>query len=181
MDVKQTCCFSGHRPNKLIFGYDEAHKACAALKVRLALEIGEMHKKGVTTFITGMAQGVDIWCSEIVLELKRAHPEKQVRLAAIIPYKEQADRWPLDMYQRYFNILAAADEVRILHKEYTHSCMYERNRAMVDASAHLIAVFNGAPGGTKYTMDYARKKGLDIVAINPDEFINMIYPFGLAE
>ncbi|GEM_PF-5269138 len=39
---------------------------------------------------------------------------------------------------------------------------------MVNASSRLIAVCNGTKGGTKYTVDYAMKKGLDVIVINPD-------------
>ena len=39
---------------------------------------------------------------------------------------------------------------------------------MVDASAHLIAVYNGTFGGTEYTVEYAIKKGLEVIIISPD-------------
>jgi hypothetical protein len=42
---------------------------------------------------------------------------------------------------------------------------------MVDNSAYMIAVYNGDPGDTKYTVDYAVKKGLDVVIINPDDMV----------
>ncbi len=40
-----------------------------------------------------------------------------------------------------------------------------RNRWMVDHFSKLIAVYTGAPGGTKETITYAKKKGLDIARI----------------
>jgi hypothetical protein len=33
---------------------------------------------------------------------------------------------------------------------------------MVDRSSMLIAVFTGASGGTKETIDYAKKKGIEV-------------------
>ena len=165
---QKTCCFTGHRPGKLPFGYDEGHEDCIHLKLKLAAEIEEMRQKGVTTFITGMAQGVDIWCAEIVLDLKRAYPDEEIRLVAVIPYEGQAKRWRQTDQIRYRHILAAADEKVILHANYNNGCMLEGNRYMVNASTHLIAVFGGDKGGTKYTLNYARKKGLDIVVIDPN-------------
>lgn len=38
---------------------------------------------------------------------------------------------------------------------------------MVDHATHLIAVYDGQPGGTKSTLDYARRKGLEITIIEP--------------
>ena len=36
---------------------------------------------------------------------------------------------------------------------------------MVDHSAHVIAVFNGEKSGTKNTIDYAKKRGVEIEII----------------
>lgn len=170
------CCLIGHRPNKLTFGYDEAHKDCTKLKVKLAVEIEGMRKKGITTFLTGMGQGVDIWGAEIILDLKHAYADEPIRLVAFIPHKEQANRWNVQYRKRYFRILEKADDVIMLSTHYAKDCMHRRNRFMVNASSHLIAVFNGEPGGTQYTIDYAQKKGLDIVIIDPNDLTRTNYP-----
>jgi uncharacterized phage-like protein YoqJ len=167
-DKQKTCCFSGHRPGKLSFGYDEGHPACLRLKVSLIGEIDKRREEGVTTFLTGMAQGIDMIAAGIMLDLKRAYPAENIRLIAIVPYEGQADRWTAECRERYFTILSKADKVIILQKRYTDTCIQERNRYLVDASSHLIAVLSGIKGGTKYTVDYAIKKGLDVVVINPD-------------
>ena len=164
---QNTCCFSGHRPSKLSFGYDEGHPDCLRLKVRLFGETDRMRIKGITAFITGMAQGVDIIAAEIVLDIRRTYPKDGVCLIAAVPYEGQADRWPAKYRERYFDILSEADEVITLQKRYTDACMRERDRYMVDASSHLIAVYGGIGGGTRYTMDYALKKGLDVIIIDP--------------
>ena len=36
MDREQTCCFTGHRPEKLPWRYDESDPRCVELKGRLA-------------------------------------------------------------------------------------------------------------------------------------------------
>ena len=58
------CCFAGHRPEKL---------SLSETKIKTLLEktIDMAIENGFTTFITGMAQGVDIWAAEIVLKKKR--------------------------------------------------------------------------------------------------------------
>ncbi len=171
---QNTCCFTGHRPNKLPFGCDEACMDCVRLRIRLAVEIEEMRQKGVTTFLTGMAQGVDIWGAEIVLDLKRAYADKPIYLVAVIPYKGQADRWTRTYRDRYDHILAAADDMVMLRPHYATGCLYERSRYMVDNAGHMIAVFDGKPGETKYTVDCARKKGLDVVIINPCDWTKKV-------
>ena len=169
MGKKNTCCFTGHRPQKLPWGYDEEWEDCVKLKLKLACEIEAMRKKGVTTFISGMAIGVDMWAAAIVLDLKSAYPQDTIKLIAAIPYEGQANKWSVEYRERYFDILAQADQEVIMQEHYTKSCMNERNLFMVDNSAYMIAVFNGDKGGTANTLHYAESKGLNIVIINPND------------
>ena len=169
MGKKNTCCFTGHRPLKFPWGYDEEWADCVKLKLKLACEIEAMRQKGVTNFISGMAIGVDMWAAEIVLDLKRAYPQDTIELIAAIPFEGQANKWSVEYRDRYFDILAQADQEFIFQEHYTKSCMHERNRFMVDNSAYMIAVFNGEKGGTANTLHYAESKGLNIVIINPHD------------
>jgi uncharacterized phage-like protein YoqJ len=169
MGKKNTCCFTGHRPLKFPWGYDEEWEDCVKLKLKLACEIEAMRQKGVTNFISGMAVGVDMWAAEIVLDLKSAYPQDTIKLIAAIPYEGQANKWSVEYRERYFDILAQADQEVIFQEHYTKNCMHERNRFMVDNSAYMIAVFNGDKGGTANTLHYAESKGLNIVIINPND------------
>lgn len=166
---RKTCCFTGHRPHKLHYGFEEDHPDCIKLKIQIALEIQALIGKGCDTFITGMAMGTDIWWAELTLDLRRANPEKCLKLIVAIPYEGQADRWNRDYQERYYSILSKADDVVTLAAHYYEGCMQERNRYMVNHSAHMIAVFNGSGGGTKNAINYARRKGLDIVILNPSD------------
>jgi len=40
----------------------------------------------------------------------------------------------------------------------------------------MIAVFNGHEGGTKYTVDYAARKGIHVVIIDPTDMIKKEIP-----
>jgi uncharacterized phage-like protein YoqJ len=167
-DKHKTCCISGHRPTRLPFGFYEDSQSCLRLKVRLYYEVDRMREAGVSVFLTGMALGIDMLAAEIVLDIKHTYSYNDVRLVAVVPFEGQADRWSRVYRERYFSILAKADEIVTLQKWYTDDCMLERNRYMVDASSHLIAVMGGSGGGTKYTVDYAIKQGLDVIVLNPD-------------
>ena len=68
------CAFTGHRPQSLPFGFNEADERCITLKQKLRDEIiRQIEENGVTHFITGMAIGVDMFAAEIVLGLKLAY------------------------------------------------------------------------------------------------------------
>lgn len=161
------CAFTGYRPQKLPYGDDEASEGCRSLKQRMFCEILQLTRKGVRTFITGMARGVDTWAAEIVLELRDALPELGIQLWAAIPYRRQASAWSEADRQRREDILARADKVEHISLDYFRGALQKRNRWMVDHADYLLAVYDGKPGGTKFTIDYACKKGVQIIQIEP--------------
>ena len=63
-ELKSTCCFTGHRPDKM----EQGEKV---IKLLLEKVIDDAIVNGYVTFITGMAMGTDIWAAEIVLERKK--------------------------------------------------------------------------------------------------------------
>ena len=168
MKKETTCCFTGHRPHKLPFLRDEDHPQYRLLEQRLIKEILEkilMHD--CATFLTGMAQGVDMLCAELVLKLRKLIGVP-LRLVCVIPYLAQAQRWDTAEQARYKSILAHADHKILLSNEYTDGCLLARNRFLVDHSMHMIAVYDGiSAGGTEYTVKYASQKGLFVKIIDP--------------
>lgn len=74
MEINKTCCFTGHRPQRLPFNFDEQHPVCVRLKELLRQELVRLiTEEKVTGFITGMALGIDQICAELVLELKEIY------------------------------------------------------------------------------------------------------------
>ena len=148
-DIGQCCCFTGHRPDKL--KSDEE-----TVKARLKEKILEAIDDGYKTFISGMAPGVDLWGAEIVIELRKDHPE--LNLVCAFPYKK--DKFSDE--ERF--AVENATHVEYVTERYKRSYRYEnscfmlRNQWMVDRSSRVIAVFNGTTGGTKHTIDYARSQ-----------------------
>ena len=84
-------------------------------------------------------------------------------MEAAIPCPTQADTWPAAQRERYRRLVTACDFETMVSDRYTASCMQRRDRYMVDHAAMLIAVFDGLPGGTRYTVQYAMERGLAVV------------------
>ena len=160
----RTLCFTGHRPQKLPWGFNEEDKRCLNIKKELYSIIEESIKKGYKIFLSGMALGFDMICAETILELKKKY--KDIKLVAALPCKNQDCKWNSVQQKRYRNLLKKADSIRCIYDDYIGpECMLERNEYMVNASSKMIALFDGKPGGTKKTIDYAKSKGLDVVII----------------
>lgn len=150
---KRRCCFTGHRPQKLI-------RSEIAIKRDLENAILKAIDMGYQTFITGMAYGVDIWAGEIVVRLRQQDPD--LHLIAAVPFPGFESRWSNDWKEAYTDLLEKVDLVRFICPSYNAGAYQRRNEWMVDHSAHLIAVFNGEPSGTKNTIDYATNCGISI-------------------
>ena len=151
------CCFTGHRPEKM--SLDEN-----LVKAKLTYMINEAVRRGYVTFITGMARGVDLWAAEIVLEIRATNPSIHLIVASPYPGFEKA--WSKEWQDKYNSILKAADTVRYISKEYSPDCFMKRNMWMVDHSGLVIGIWEGVDGGTKNTIEYARKKDIAIAYAN---------------
>lgn len=163
---KIVCAFTGHRPKSFPWKYDETASDCVLLKEVLTAQIEALADRGVTDFLSGMAQGTDLWCSEIVLDLKKKNPA--LRLHCILPCKVQESKWTASAQERYRSILAQANEVVYVGQEYSRGCMLERNRYMVDHSSILLAVYNGAyRSGTGMTVRYAQQLKKELYILDP--------------
>ena len=148
---KKRCCFTGHRPQKLSRPVDD-------IKVDLENEILQAIKDGYTTFITGMAYGTDIWAGNIVVRLKDRFPD--LKLIAAIPFPEFSENWDEEWREKYEKLLCAADHVKTISDSYSEAAYQARNQWMVDHSSKVIAVYDGCTGGTRNTIQYARKNGV---------------------
>ena len=146
------CCFTGHRPQKLTVPERIIKKA-------LEEEVKRAIDDGFTTFISGMAQGVDIWAAEIIIKLRKKYG---LKLICASPFEGFENSWSEDWKRSYRKIIQNADLIKYICPSYSPACFQIRNEWMVDHSARVIAAWNGAPSGTKNTVVYAEKKGVEV-------------------
>lgn len=60
-----------------------------------------------------------------------------------------------------------ADITTHIGHEYTRSCLFRRNRYMVDNANLLLAAYDGQPGGTAMTVQYAENTGVPVQIVAP--------------
>ena len=159
MDIKaKTCCFTGHR------SLSGAEKLKVA--VRLRKIIAEQIRAGVVFYGAGGALGFDTLAAQIVLDMKKEFP--QLRLILVLPCENQTRGWRSEDISVYEDIMNRSDKAVYVSWEYTPDCMHRRNRHLVDHSGTCICYLTRSTGGTAYTVDYARKKGLHIINVADD-------------
>lgn len=160
MDRQHSCCFTGHRPDKLPWSTNENDPRCVALKDRLAQAVLRAYEAGYRHFICGMARGCDLYFCQAVLDLRAQHPD--VTVEGALPCQTQTDGWPLNERMRHAELLDQCNYETMVQHHYDRGCMMRRNRYMVDRSCRIIAVYDGVPkGGTASTLAYALKQELE--------------------
>lgn len=154
--IGHSCTFTGHRPERLAIQE-------ADVILWLNEQVRHAVNDGYSDFITGMQRGVDIWAAEAVLELREEH--KDLRLIAACAFRRMKNQWDAEWRKRYRDILHASDEIHYVGDHPGRRAFFVRNHRMVNRASRLIAVYTGAPGRTKETIEYAESKHLRIVSM----------------
>lgn len=154
---KHRCCFTGHRPEKLKIP-EQQMVALLETEIRRAID-GQF-----TTFISGMAKGVDVVAAEIVLRLREQ--DNRLKLICALPHPGFGLHWGDGWTERFNKVLSRADLERTICSSFSYASYQARNEWMCRHSGLVIAVFNGERGGTKNTLDYAKRIGVPCVIIN---------------
>lgn len=160
--------FTGYRTEKLPFEPNEKNISLLSEKIKKAI-IAE-HEKGVKYFMSGVCRGSDLIAADAVLSLRE---ELGIELWCAVPFKNHRMTIPKNELMLYDKVLSLANGAVVLYKQDADGADFgrlynERNRFMVDRCDGLIAVCpeNGIlPGGTKNTVEFARRAGKKVIYI----------------
>ena len=165
---EKTCCFTGHRSRDLPFEGDRSKMGVKHLVSTVQLKIKEAVADGYDTFITGMADGIDLICAEAVHELI-THGAK-LNLLCAMPYPEQV-REIKTLRDRYLHeMLTELYPTVFVSPCYSKDCYRLRNQYMVERASRLIGVVKDKQkgSGTMQTIRMAQNAGLDCRIIRLD-------------
>ncbi len=151
----KTCCFTGHRK----IPPEQYHR----IAERLRKEIIRLIEKGICYFGAGGALGFDTLAAQTVLSLKAEYP--QIKLILVLPCMTQTRGWAEKDVAIYEDIKARCDKLTYTSQEYSRGCMQKRNRHLVDYSSVCVCYLTEQSGGTAYTVNYAKSKGLRTINV----------------
>lgn len=161
-----SCAFTGHRPRSFPFGYDESSVLFSDLKNRIKNTVIQLCNAGCRVFYCGMAEGADLWCAEVVLELQNQF-DPPLEIRPVIPYLSQPASMTKRNQERYRKIMDSSAAKFLVSRNFTKSCFQKRNYYMVDSADALIAIFDdkNSFSGTAQTIRYAKRKEKEIFLI----------------
>ncbi len=159
----KSCCFTGYRPAKFPFSLCGEEQKYKKFEHALVEELLELIGSGCRTFYSGMAMGFDIIAAEIVLMLKKIYGFEDIVLVCVLPFEKQAESFTSFWKDRFYAVLEQCDRKLILSEEYFTGCYQKRNTFMVDNSDCVLTWYDGKPGGTRGTLEYASKRHKHII------------------
>ena len=151
----QTCCFTGHR--------ELPPEEQVEIASRLECVISAQYQKGIRYYGAGGALGFDALAARTVIRLRESYPD--MKLILVLPCLTQTRGWRPEDVAEYERIKAQADKVVYMAQQYTPGCMHKRNRHLVDHSGVCVCYLTKESGGTAYTVNYAKRHGVEIINI----------------
>ena len=147
--MKRVCTFAGHRD------ISASEKLISDLKEHIEILIT---KENVSEFLVGNYGGFDLIAAKTVRELKKFYP--QIKLNLVIPYLTKViTEYKEQFYEKYDSIVMADIPLSTPKNLRIIRC----NQYMVDKADFLICYINHSRGGAAQTVEYAKKKGINIV------------------
>ena len=161
-DKSVTVAFTGYRPEKIRIS-SSGREVEGAIRSSLRHMVELLYDKGVRIFLSGMAEGFDIWAAEEVLLLRSEGRCPKARLIAVIPYKGQERGYDADYISRYNAIMLQCGDSVTLSERYHVNCFFYRNDFLVNNSSIVVCYYDGQKGGTAYTVRAARRAGIPVI------------------
>lgn len=155
---ERTCCFSGHR--------DLPKADIPYIAQRTEAHILSLIRRGVLYFGVGGAVGYDTLAAQILFNLRDTICP-QIKVILVYPFDGFTHFWTDAQRSLYAKLLPRYNKITQVSERNCPAAYLRRNRHLVDHSAYCICYCTRQTGGTAYTVQYARRMGLQILYTAP--------------
>lgn len=178
--MKKSCTFTGPKPTRFKFGYNENYTLCKKIKKALMLQIKRLYnEKGVRQFYVAGVMGVHMWTGELVLQLKEQAGYEDIELNVVLPFPGYDAQWDIRSQKRMEHLIHSSIETITVSQQPGQGGYLDCNRYLIEHSDFLIAVSEnaGAELSALTKMEaYAYKKQRQIIFIHPDTAATSGFP-----
>ena len=152
---EQTCCFAGH------WAFPPEVRMTVRIKAEKAIK--NLYDRGVVYYGCGGATGFDTLMAQVCFGLRDSGMYPQMKVILVYPFDGFTKRWSLEQQKTFKVLLKRYDKVVCFSEKPDFYAHLARNKRLVDGSAFCIAYCAEQDGGTAYTVEYAQKKGLEVI------------------
>lgn len=125
-------------------------------------------KHGVRYFGVGGAIGFDTLAANILFRLRNTE-FPHIRVILVYPFEGYTNRWTTAQQEVQDQMLPRYDKRVCVAQNGSREAYLARNRHLVDGSAYCICYLEHNTGGTAYTVEYAKSRGLNVINVLTEE------------
>lgn len=165
-DINKTAHFTGQRPQ---------HLRGLELEAKYSIDwlIEYARERGIDTFISGAAAGVDMWAAEAVMKLIESGED--IKLILAIPFVGHNAKWPESSKRAFQAFLERMKKYgdrtyafTLAEEGFSVKKLNDRNRWMAENASICLGVWDGKRiGGTSRQLTLSSNMGLHTVFVNP--------------
>lgn len=162
-------CIFGHTDQELSNFLKSKNDTNLRLRYHLKLYwlIEEQINNGIRNFITGVRDGVDILLAAYVLDCRRAMPEKEITLHAVLVRNMNPAMSPAELA-----VLGYADSYETIADAPIPSGFQQQAQRMISLSSYALVVYFDASGEDAYI--YAAARGIPVLAYDPRDIVSAV-------
>ena len=164
----KSCAVIAEAPLCFPWGYDEEDQSCVGLKLLLLNRLSFLQAEGVMRFLIPMDDGFGLYAAELSASMTENNAELQIY--TLIPFEEQAVKWPPDLRNRYFAVQEHCTEPIPVSVVRTPTCELDAMLEAVDQADYVLAVCSAEqPQDRNFAaaLRYAQKSGREVQVIVP--------------
>jgi uncharacterized phage-like protein YoqJ len=150
------CTITGKSIFEMEYGLDEKYQKYIDFKLIIAQSLSRLIAERVTRFICSAEYGIPLWCAEILIGMQGFNSSQ---LLIVTPFENQAVKWTDEARERYYNVHAAADNVKFISRQYHEDCYRICEKVMVDKGDMLLTDNKGG-----FAAQYAEITGKPVIS-----------------
>lgn len=165
------CAVLGHKPTRFKFKYKENYKLCVKLKKQMQEQFQALYEEGIHCFWVSGTLGVGIWAGEILLRMKEQPEFQALELTVLRPYLGHDREWDDRSRRRLQFLFQHSQGQPAIVSAPAPNAFKQLGFYMVDNADYLLAVYDDDSAKQDQlweTVDYARRRGRNIILLDPD-------------
>lgn len=139
--MKNACTFTGPKPTRFKFKYNEDYKLCKKIKKSMMIQMKRLYnEKGVRRFYITGAIGMHMWAGELTLQLKSQPGYEDIELAIVLPFPDYNAQWDVKSRKRMEFLIRNSTEHITIGESASQINYVRANNYLVDQAQFMIAV-----------------------------------------